>query len=133
MKKTFALLLLMVSSVSMMAQEKVGDRWVDNNLSFEVVNQSIKKDGKLTICVFDTTRNSCIENLQTGFELKVYDASGNMIWEGIGSGRTKQVTLPKPLPKASYITIKAFKPYVTNKRTGNLIHQDKPIQSKHTL
>ncbi len=117
----------------MLAQEKVGDRWVDNNLSFYVVNESIKKDGKLTICVFDTTRDACIENLQTGFELKVYDASDEMIWEGIGSGRTKQVTLPTALPKASYITIKAFKPYVTNKRTGNLIYQDKAIQKKHTL
>ncbi len=117
----------------MMAQEKVGDRWVDNNLSFEVVKQSIKKDGRLTICILDTTRNACIENLQTGFELKVYDASDKMIWEGIGSGRTKQVTLPQALPTASYITIKAFKPYVTNKRTGNLIHQDKAIESKHIL
>jgi hypothetical protein len=133
MKKTFVLLLLLSLTVGLKAQQKVGDRWVDNNLSLAVVNESIKKDGKLTICVMDTSRNACIENLQTGFELKVYDASDKMIWEGIGSGRTKQVTLPRPLPQASYVTIKAFKPYVTNKRTGTLIHQDKPIQSKHKL
>ncbi len=133
MKKTFVALLLLATAVGLKAQEKVGDRWVDNNLSLAVVQESIKKDGRLTICVMDTSRNACIENLQTGFELKVYDASNNMIWEGIGSGRTKQVVLPKPLPQASYLTIRAFKPYVTNKRTGNLIHQDKAIQTKHTL
>ena len=127
------LFLFLMASTAVWAQEKVGDRWVDNNLTLKVVKESIKKDGVLTLCVADSVRDLCIENLQTGFELKVYDAAGNMLWEGIGSGRTRQVKLPNALPNANYITISAFKPYVTNKSTGNRIHQDKPIQTKYIL
>lgn len=131
--KRLAALLLIASSGLVHAQEKVGDHWVDNNLSLKVVSQSIKTDGRLTICVADTSRDLCVENLQTGFEIKAYDASGKMLWEGIGSGRTRQVQLPNPLPNARFITLKAFKPWVTNKRTGNLIHQDKTIEIKYYL
>ncbi len=133
MRKSMALFLMLVTASFVSAQEKVGDKWVDNNLTFQVVKQSIKKDGILTLCIADTTRDACIENLQTGFELKVFDGDGNMLWEGIGSGRTRQVKLPKALPSASYITIVAFKPFVTNKRTGTRIHQEKPIRTKYTL
>lgn len=130
----FNFLLLLVSmSAAALAQEKVGDKWVDNKLSFKVIDQSVKTNGELYVCVADTVTNNCIENLKTGFKVKVYDAEGSLIWEGIGSGRAKGLKISKALPTASYITITAFKPYVTNKTTGNYIHQDKPISIKYNL
>lgn len=125
--------LLFLAALGAKAQEKVGDKWVDNNLKFKITEQTVKTNGILTYCIADIERDLCIENLQTGFELKVYDAADKLLWEGIGSGRTRVVKLPEALPNASYITISAFKPFVINKRTGNRIHQDEPIQTKFTL
>lgn len=134
MKQTFALLVLIVSAVSTFGQTKVGDQWVDNNLSFEITYEDVREKGRIDVCIVDTSRaTTCIENLQSGFEVKVYDASDKMLWEGIGSGRTNMLQLPNPLPEANYFTIKAFKPYVTNKSTRTRIHQEKPIEIKYTL
>lgn len=133
-KQIFALLVLIVSAGSAFGQTKVGEQWVDNNLAFEIIYDDVRTKGRIDICIVDTSRaTSCIENLQSGFEVKVYDASDKMIWEGIGSGRTSALMLPNPLPQAKYVTIKAFKPYVTNKSTGTRIHQEQPIEIKYTV
>lgn len=133
MRTTFAMLLFSLSATICLGQEKVDEKWVDNSLTFKVLSESIKKDGNIMICIVDTERDICIENLQTGFEIKVYSSGGEVLWEGIGSGRMRKVQLPKALPQASYITLKAFKAHVTNKRTGTLIHQDKPMEIKYSL
>ncbi|AEV33766.1 hypothetical protein Oweho_2806 [Owenweeksia hongkongensis DSM 17368] len=133
MKQTFALLILIATAISGYSQTKVGDKWMDNNLAFEITYEAIRTEGRMDICIADTSRDACIENLQSGFEVKVFDASNTMIWEGIGSGRTNMLKLPKALPNASYVTIMAFKPFVTNKSTGTKIHQDKRIEIKHTI
>ena len=133
MKHTFALLVLIVISISSFGQTKVGDKWMDNNLTFQITYETIRTEGRMDICIADTSRDACIENLQTGFEVKVFDASNTMIWEGIGSGRANMLKLPKALPNASYVSIKAFKPFVVNKRTGTQIFQDKPIEIKYTI
>jgi len=134
MKNIFALLLLCTTSVLTFGQTQVGEKWVDNNLTFQITYEDIKGQGRMDICIADTSRgDACIENLQSGFEVKVYDTESNLLWEGIGSGRSSMLKLPKAMPEASYVTIKAFKPYVVNKRTSTLIHQDENIQIKHKL
>src|SRR5690606_9807946 len=110
MKHTFALLVLIVTSISGYSQTKVGDKWMDNNLTFQITYEAIRTEGRMDICIADTSRDACIENLQSGFEVKVFNASNTLIWEGIGSGRTYMLKLPKALPDAAYVTIKAFKP-----------------------
>ena len=131
-KLSLSLLLLMLS-ISVFGQQKVGDKWVDNNLSFKITEDKVKLKGEFTFCVLDTSRETCIENLSTGIEVKVFSADDKQIWEGIASGRTKSLKLPKALPKARYMTLKAFKPWVTNKLTGNLIHQSAPIEIKYYI
>lgn len=134
MKQTFALLVLIASAFSAFSQTKVGEKWVDNNLTFQVTYDAVRTEGRMDICIADTSRDAaCIENLQSGFEVKVYNASDEMLWEGIGSGRSNMLQLPKAMPDAKYVTIKAFKPYVINKRTSTRIHQDETIEIKHTL
>lgn len=115
------------------SQEKVGDKWVDNNLTFEIVKDNIKTKGEFTFCIFDTLRSSCIQNLSSGLEVKAFDSDGNLIWVGIATGMKKSLKLPKPLPRARYLTLVAFKPWVANKSTGNLIHQDMPIEIKYYI
>ena len=134
MKQTFALLVFIVSTISALGQTKVGEKWIDNNLTFQVTFDDVRANGRMDICIVDTSRgDACIENLQSGFEVKVYDASDNMLWEGIGSGRSNMLKLPKAMPEAKYVTIKAFKPYVINKRTSTRIHQDEPMEIKYKL
>lgn len=115
------------------SQEKIGDKWVDNNLTFDIVKDDIKKKGEFSFCIFDTLRATCIQNLSTGIEVKAYDSEGSLIWEGIATGMKKSLKLPRPLPRARFITLVAFKPWVANKTTGNLIHQDKPIEIKYYI
>lgn len=115
------------------AQEKIGDRWIDNNLSIAVTNDQIKGKGVFTFCVIDTSQGYCVENLTTGVEVKAFDREGNEIWKGIGSGRVKKLKLSKPLPEAYYLKIRAFKPYVVNRSTGTLIYQEQPIETKYYI
>ncbi|HAD96283.1 MAG TPA: hypothetical protein DCG19_02695 [Cryomorphaceae bacterium] len=132
-KLFFVVLTLLTLGYTGYAQEKVGENWVDNNLTFAVTNDQIKGKGVFTFCVMDTTQGYCVENLSTGVEVRVFNRDGKEIWKGIGSGRAKTLKLAKPLPEADYLMIKAFKPHVVNRSTGTLIHQDKPIEIKYYI
>ncbi len=126
----FSLCLL---SVTGWCQEKVGNRWMDNNLSFQVTDDQIKEKGVFTYCVVDTSQGYCVENLSTGVEVMAFDRDDRQIWKGIGSGRLKQLKLAQPLPQAYYLVIRAFKPHVVNRSTGTLIYQEKPIEIKYYI
>ncbi len=119
--------------ISLNAQQKVGDRWVDNNLVFDVIDDRIKSEGIFEICIRDTVTDFCVENLSTGVEILVWDANNNELWKGIGSGRSKILQLKEAMPQAAYLVIKAFKPWVTNRLTGNRIYQDKPLELKYKV
>jgi len=127
---SFAALLIALSAT---AQTQVGDKWVDNNLTIQVKVDRIKTKGEFYICIADTSRGECIENLVSGVEVKVYDRGNNLLWEGIASGRTVGMSLPKPMPNAHYLRIKTFKPWVINKSTGTRIHQDEHINVKYYI
>lgn len=133
MNKVFLSFLLAIVGFTSKAQEKQGDRWVDDNLTFQVVKDEIKTEGIFAFCVLDTSRGTCIENLSSGVEVKVFDAQGEEIWEGIATGRSKDLKLPRALPTGKYLTIKAFKPWVTNKSSGTRIYQKKPIEIKYRI
>jgi len=130
MRVLFATILL-VASFSVNAQTKVGNRWVDNNLTIQVKIDRIKAKGEFYICIADTSRGECIENLVSGVEVKVFDQNDQLLWEGIASGRTVGLSLPKPMPNAHYLKINTFKPWVVNKSTGTRIHQDERISVKY--
>lgn len=131
MKKLLTLGTFFLLTLSLTAQTKVGDKWVDNNLTFKVTDDFIKTKGEFYMCIEDQSREVCIENLSSGVEVKIYDQNNELLWEGIASGRRKGMKLPKAYSNAYYITIEAFKAYVVNKSTGNLIHQDEKIKIKH--
>lgn len=114
-----------------LAQEKVGDRWVDNNLTLSVTDDQIKTSGVFTLCVMDSTTNYCVENLVTGVEVEIYNEQDEILWKGIGSGRTKRMKLIAAMPDAHYMLVRAFKSWVVNKSSGNSIHQDKRIEIKY--
>lgn len=123
-----------IFSAAAFAQSKVGDKWVDNNLTIKVIDDDIKSRGEFYICIADTSRGGpCIENLVTGVEVKIYNAADELLWEGIASGRVKGMKLPAPMPQASYLWIRTFKPYVVNKTSGNYIYQDKHINVRYNI
>ena len=124
---------LLLSGLGLKAQEKVNGRWVDNNLTIWIEEDKIRSEGVLYYCVADTSREVCIQNLSTGFELKLYDAQGKLIYEGIASGRRRGVKLPKAYPQAYEVEITAFKPWVINQSTASRIHQDKAIRVKYRV
>lgn len=105
---------------------------VDNNLSFKVIDERVRTRGMMRVCITDTSMN-CISNLQSGFEVRVYDENNNEIWAGKTAGRIDMLKFPEPFQEASYIKLRAFKPFVLNKATGTRIYQDKPIEIKYNL
>lgn len=133
MRLHLSILFVSLFSLTISAQELVNGRWTDDGLQFKVLQQFVKSKGEVFICITDSAGEVCIENLVSGFEFKVYDAQDNLLWEGIGSGRRKGLKLPQAFPQAHYFTLKAFKPWVVNKRSGNRIHQAKAIELKYTL
>jgi hypothetical protein len=133
MRLSLSIFVIAFLSMSLSAQELVNGRWVDDGLQFKVLEQFVKTKGEIYICLSDSTGEVCIENLVSGYELKIYNGQGKLLWEGFGSGRRKGVKLPSAYPQAKYFTITAFKPWVVNKRTGNKIHQAKAIELKYTL
>jgi hypothetical protein len=130
MRVTFLIFLLFCVGAAG-AQTQLGDRWVDNNLTIQVKVDRIKTQGQFFICIADTSRGECIENLVSGVEVAVFNAQDKLLWEGIASGRTVGLSLPKPMPNAHYLRIKTFKPWVVNKTTGTRIHQNKRIAVKY--
>lgn len=132
--QTLLLVVMVCSSTFLTAQpEEVGDSLVDNNLTMRLVDDKIKRHGEFTICIGDTAGGPCIQNLVTGLKIKVWDASGELLWEGKATGRLKSMRLPRAMPRAARLELEAFKPYVVNKSTGTRIHQDEKIHVKHAV
>lgn len=127
-----AALLCLFAAHMAMGQVKVGDKWFDNGLTFKIFNDEVRTAGSMQVCIADTSEN-CISNLQSGFEIHFYDVENQEVWAGKTAGRSEVLKLPKPLPAATYVVLRAFKPHVLNKITGSLIHQDKPIEVKYNL
>tara|TARA_B000000460_G_C21281656_1_gene291968 strand:- start:122 stop:532 length:411 start_codon:yes stop_codon:yes gene_type:complete len=113
------------------AQTKVGDEWVDNNLVLDITLDNIKTNGVFEFCIKDTLGGTCIQNLVTGIEVTVFNNADEILWKGIASGRTKKLKLIAAMPDAHYMVLQAFKPWVTNKSSGNLIHQDERLRLKY--
>ena len=133
MKQVFLVLCLVVSA-SLYSQEQHEDgTWWDNNLEFQVKKDLIKQFGELEICIFDSKRELCVENLMTRYEVRIYNAANEEIWNSLWSGKNMNMTFSKELPEASYIVIKAMKPFVINKLTGTRIHMDKPMELKYMV
>ncbi len=125
--------ILFLSHINLFSQQKIGEKWIDNNLQISVQKEAVKTLGYLTFCIMDTTENFCVENLQTGLEVHVYNEKDEKIYAGKTTGRIPDLKFPEPMPAAHYVVLKAFKPWVTNKLTGTRIHQDEPLELKYFL
>ena len=133
MKLKHYLIILILSVGSLKAQEYVNGRWQDDNLTIWIEKDEIRAKGELFYCIADTSRGTCIQNLSSGFELKLYDATGKLIYEGFASGRRRGVKLPQAYPQAREVALKAFKPWVINKSNAVKIHQEKAIEVKYKV
>lgn len=133
LKLVFITFLSLWFAHSLWAQQKVGDRWVDDGLQLVVVDDQLKASGSFSICIQDTVNDFCIENLTTGVTVWVYSASDEILWEGIASGRTPRLVLPRSMPDAHYLVVEAFKPFVINKLTATRIHQSEPLRTKYYI
>lgn len=129
-KLSVILLLLMGACVSVSAQQKQGDRWVDNNLTFKIISERVQQRGMMKVCIADTS-NECIQNLISGFVVRIFDDNNQQLWAGKSAGREEMIRFPAAMPKAKYLVLKAFKPYVLNRATGTRIHQDEPMELKY--
>lgn len=112
--------------------EAGADSLVDNQLRFMVESERIRARGMMKVCISDTS-GRCIDNLQSGFVIKVYDATGEVLWTGKTAGRENMLKFPQRFQEAAWITLEAFKPFVLNTYTGSRIYQDKPLFLKYNL
>ena len=130
--KKIALILVMISTLSLAAQSQKEDgTWWDDNLSFEIKVDLIKKFGELEICIYDNSRELCIENLMTQYEVRIYDAQDKEIWNSLWTGKDMDMVFSKKFPNAHYVVIKALRPFVVNKLTATRIYQTEPLELKY--
>lgn len=122
-----------VAVYPLLGQEKIGEQWYDNGLELAIASDEIKTKGIFSICIKDTATGYCVENLTTGVEVEVYNKGNKIVWKGIASGRTTTLRLPRKMPDAHYLIIKAFRPYVVNKLTATHIHQEQKLQLKYNI
>ena len=126
-KLTFLLIAFSFCSSLLWAQEEIDGKWYDDNLEWVVLNENIQRDGSLRLCIGQVDAKRCVENLFTAFEIRVFDASGEEIWNGLWTGQKKAIRFRKPLPEAHKMEIKATKDFVINWMTGTRIYQKEPM------
>ncbi len=139
MKQITTILLLIFLSTSALSQEtkfvspKPDSTIYDNELSFYVLSEQMRKYGEIEICIFSDRKNMCVGNLMTSFEIFIYDANNKVIAKSIWLGMKMKLKFKKKYPNADYLEIRAVKPFVVNKSTGNRIYQDEPITLTYSL
>ena len=131
--KTLLFSSLFLWQIPLHAQVERNGRWEDDNLTFMVLNEEIKRRGTLEICIANSENETCIGNLMTAFEVRVFDAQNKEIWNSLWTGTNMKIKMKNKLPTARYITITARMPYVVNKLTTTRIYQTKPMEIKYTL
>ncbi len=127
-----AFLTTFLNSATAQTQKEDGTWW-DNNLEFKVLYQDIDSTGELMICIAQIKEQKCVENLTTGYQVKIYDASNKEIWNSLWTGKNLDIKFKKSFPDAAYLTIEANKNYVVNTLTATRIYQDKALFLKYNL
>ena len=110
MKKLWMTLALL-ASLATWAQD-APTSYQDDNLVFELVSEEVAAQGTLEFCISDGV--DCIQNLQVGFTVRVYDADSVLIWNSIWSGRNTAIRFRQPLPNAHLVVIEAEAPFAIN-------------------
>lgn len=110
------------------AQNLENGKWIDNNLTFKVVYENIKKSGELHLCIVNKINDLCIGNLMVPFEVFVYDKKDSVVWSSIWTGNNMNLKFKKKLPTANKIIVKAKASYVINKLTTTKIYQSTPLE-----
>jgi len=132
--RSFVLLVFLFAGLFATAQEQRADgTWWDNNLTFKVKADMIKTYGELEICIWNTEREMCVENVMTTYEIRIYDAANKEIWNSMWTGKDMYMKFKKKMPSAHHLTITALRPFVINKSSTNRIYQDKPMQLKYVV
>jgi hypothetical protein len=132
--KNVLIALSLLLAANLIAQEQREDgTWWDNNLTFQVKKDLIRQFGELEICIYDTKRGMCVENLMTRYEVIVYNSANEEIWNSLWTGKNMNMKFSKALPDASYVKIRAMKPFAINKLTGTRIYMDEPMELKHRV
>ncbi|KFD38448.1 hypothetical protein AT05_10155 [Schleiferia thermophila str. Yellowstone] len=126
-------LLVLNCSNTVFAQKLENGKWVDDNLTFKVVYENIRKAGELQLCIANLENDLCIGNLMTPFEVFVYDRKDSLIWSSIWTGTNMQLKFKKRLPLAAKVHIKAKVPYVINKLTTTRIYQQSPLELLYVI
>lgn len=132
MMKFFIAFGLILSAGFASAQvQKEDGTWWDNNLQFKVQKDLLKQFGELQICIYDSKRELCIENVVAAYEVRIYDATNKEIWNSLWTGKDMDMVFSKKFPTAHYVVIKATRPFVINVLSATRIYQDKPMELKY--
>ncbi|KAB2813684.1 hypothetical protein [Phaeocystidibacter luteus] len=112
----------LIASLSSIAQVQREDgTWYDENLAIRVMEEDIRNEGTLEICIYSTTNDRCIHNLKTPYEVLVYNEDGEQIWNSAWTGQKMSIKFSTPLRGAAYIVVNAKNDYVVNTLTGERI------------
>lgn len=133
MRLVFFITFLMATLFTNAQEQRADGTWWDNNLEFHVKADMIKTFGELEICIWDSKREMCVENVMTTYEVRIYDANNKEIWNSMWTGKDMYMKFKKKMPNAHHLTITALRPFVINKSTTTRIYQEKPLELKYTV
>ena len=123
----FFFLLFLFLGLSLFSQTRLQDGiWEDQELSFDIVNEGIKEDGFIELCI--SKNGFCVENLTIGFTIVIFDKTGKEIWNSLWTGKDMELKFERSFPEAEEILIEAGASFVINKTTGTRIGTGQPLK-----
>ncbi len=132
--KNFITTLLVFIAFGLSAQiQREDGTWYDENLAFRIIEEDVQEKGEILLCIYNTENGRCIHNLQTGFEILVYNVNDEQIWNSTWTGSNTDIKFRMPLRGAAYIIVRARNDYVVNKMTGDRIFTDGPMELRYEV
>ena len=106
-------IIILITATQAFSQTKLSDgSWEDKNLIFAIIQEEVKQNGYLELC---------IENLTIGFTIILLDKAGKEIWSSLWTGKNMRIKFEKSFLEAEKIIVEAGAPFVINNLTGTRI------------
>lgn len=133
MKRILIVLFLTFGVVSQAQETREDGTRYDENLEFKVIDEELKTEGTMLVCIYDSKNEACVQNVIVPFEVLVYNEDDEQIWNSIWTGQNMDLKFKVPMRGASYVIIQARADFVVNSRTGTKIYTDGRMTLKHEL
>lgn len=133
MNRILIVLFLAIGLTSQAQERREDGTLYDGNLTFQVVEENLRNEGTMLVCILNEANGRCVQNLIAPFEVLVYNQNDEQIWNSLWTGQNMDLKFRVPMRGAKYVIIQARADFVVNSRTGTRIYTDGPMTVKYEL